>query len=77
MAETLSQKDIDAILHAGGRVTAGAPPLEIRPYDFVRPPRVSRDRRAALEAIRAMSKSEDGTAPSPLEVKPLQGYFRS
>ena len=33
--------------------------------------------RAALEAIRAMSKSEDGIVPSPLDVQPLQAYFQS
>jgi flagellar motor switch protein FliM len=51
MAATLAQKDIDALLHAGGRGTAAAPPLEVRLYDFVRPPRISRDRRAALEGL--------------------------
>ncbi len=31
--------------------------------------------RAAVSAIRALSKSEDGHEPTPLSVKPLQSYF--
>jgi len=33
--------------------------------------------RAAVSAIRALSKSEDGHEPTPLAVKPLQSYFAS
>ena len=31
--------------------------------------------RAAVSAIRALSKSEDGHEPTPLTVRPLQQYF--
>ncbi len=52
MGETLSQKEIDVLLQ--GAAAAAAPPprhLHIAPYSFVRPPRVTKDRRATLEAI--------------------------
>ena len=47
----LSQKDVDSILRgAMPAVPAPAGP-EILPYNFLRPPRISRDRRATLEGI--------------------------
>ena len=33
--------------------------------------------RAAVSAIRALSRSEDGQEPTPLAVKPLQSHFAS
>jgi flagellar motor switch protein FliM len=52
VTEILSQKDIDALLQGAPLDPTGtdrAP--DVVPYNFVRPPRVSKDRRASLEAI--------------------------
>lgn len=47
--DALSQRDIDQLL---GRARRGpAQPLVATPYNFLRPPRVSKDRRVTLEAI--------------------------
>src|SRR5437870_10928736 len=54
MAETLTQKDIDALLSGGAPASPdSAPEREVLPYSFARPPRVSKDRRATLDAIHA------------------------
>ncbi|MDX2192539.1 MAG: FliM/FliN family flagellar motor switch protein [Gemmatimonadales bacterium] len=49
--DALSQKDIDSLLKGA---VAAAPPTagpEVIPYNFLRPPRISRDRRATIEGI--------------------------
>ncbi len=56
MSQTLTQKDIDLLLRGTTQETRAAssapvPAVEVIPYNFVRPPRVSKDRRATLEAI--------------------------
>lgn len=51
MPEILTQKDIDALLRGVTPQHHVAP--DVAPYNFVRPPRVSRDRRSALEAVHA------------------------
>jgi len=57
MSQTLTQKDIDLLLRGTAQQettttsAAPVPSLEILAYNFVRPPRVSKDRRATLEAI--------------------------
>lgn len=50
MVETLSQKDIDALLR-GPVGDAGPSSSEIVPYNFVRPSRVSKERQTTLEAV--------------------------
>ena len=52
--ESLTQREIDAILQKSTPVPL-APVLtdDIVPYNFSRPPRVSKDRRATLESIHA------------------------
>ncbi len=54
MSAFLTQKEIDSVF-AGGITPSDAFPgeAEVVPYDFVRPLRVPKDRRAALEAIYA------------------------
>jgi flagellar motor switch protein FliM len=52
MSEILTQKDIDALLR-GLTPTEGGQAIDVVPYNFVRPPRVSRERRSALEAVHA------------------------
>ncbi len=56
MSQTLTQKDIDLLLRGTTQETRAAtaapvPAVEVVPYNFIRPPRVSKDRRATLEAI--------------------------
>lgn len=51
MANTLSQQAIDSLFKGEG--LASATDAEVMPYNFLRPPRISRERRAALEAIYA------------------------
>ena len=50
MTETLRQKDIDTLL---GRTPAETTPpaAEVVPYNFARPPRLTRNRRTVLESI--------------------------
>ena len=52
MADALTQKDIDALLKKG---EAASPKkrksVDVIPYNFLRPPRVSRDRQSTLENI--------------------------
>lgn len=52
----LSQKDIDSLLGGGDGAGGAARPgrsqaVEVAPYDFLRPPRISKDRRVQLESI--------------------------
>ncbi|HXE56389.1 MAG TPA: FliM/FliN family flagellar motor switch protein [Gemmatimonadales bacterium] len=52
MVDALTQRDIDSLLQ--GAAPAPARPrqaVEIMPYNFLRPPRISRDRQATLNAI--------------------------
>ncbi len=50
MADTLSQKEVDSLLH--GHTRGATPALaEVVPYNFVRPSRVSKERQATLEAV--------------------------
>ncbi len=51
MSQALTQKEIDLLLRGTAGEAAVAPPPEIVAYNFVRPPRVSKDRRATLDAI--------------------------
>ena len=50
MSQALTQKEIDALLRRGSGETA-APAPDVVAYNFVRPPRVSKERRAALDAV--------------------------
>lgn len=50
MPETLSQKDIDALLR-GPVCESGPSSSEVIPYNFVRPSRVSKERQTTLEAV--------------------------
>lgn len=50
MSEILTQKDIDALLR-GLTPAEGGASVDVVPYNFVRPPRVSRERRSALENV--------------------------
>lgn len=54
--DALTQKDIDQLLQGGGGAAAQAgrgrkPNAEVIPYNFLRPPRISKDRRVQLESI--------------------------
>lgn len=49
--DALSQKDIDSLLKGSALPEVPAAPVEIVPYNFLRPPRISRDRRATIEGI--------------------------
>lgn len=52
MSETLTQKDLDALLQGSAPAApTHVPERDVIPYSFARPPRVSKDRRATLEAI--------------------------
>lgn len=54
VSDTLTQREIDAILQRTTTVPlAPAVSEEIVPYNFSRPPRVSKERRATLESIHA------------------------
>lgn len=49
--DALSQKDIDSLLQGAAPAEPVAAPPEVTPYNFLRPPRISKERRATLEAI--------------------------
>jgi flagellar motor switch protein FliM len=56
MSQTLTQKDIDLLLSGTTSIStsttaAPIPAAEVVAYNFVRPPRVNKDRRATLESI--------------------------
>ena len=51
-ADALTQKDIDQLLQdAGGSARARRMAVEVLPYNFLRPPRISKERRVQLESI--------------------------
>jgi flagellar motor switch protein FliM len=52
-ADALTQKDIDHLLQssAAGAGVQRLPAVEVLPYNFLRPPRISKDRRIQLESI--------------------------
>lgn len=55
-ADALTQKDIDQLLQGGGGSPAATARgrranAEVIPYNFLRPPRISKDRRVQLESI--------------------------
>ena len=51
--DSLTQREIDAILQHSGPASASVVPanLDVTPYNFVRPPRLSKDKRATLDSI--------------------------
>ncbi len=51
MADVFSQKDIDSLLKGAEPVAPTAVPADIIPYNFLRPPRISKDRQALLDGI--------------------------
>ena len=52
MADVYSQADIDSLLKGAARAgTAAGGPIEIIPYNFLRPPRIAKDRQALLNGI--------------------------
>lgn len=51
--DALTQKDIDQLLQGAGAARARKPAVEVVPYNFLRPPRISKERRVALESIYA------------------------
>ncbi len=58
MSQTLTQKDIDLLLTGSASLSTSetAKPItetEVVPYNFMRPPRVNKDRRSTLETIHA------------------------
>lgn len=50
MADTFSQKDIDSLLK-GAAPAAPEQTVEVIPYNFLRPPRIAKDRQALLNGI--------------------------
>ncbi len=51
MADVFSQKDIDSLLKGASPVAAPEPAVEVIPYNFLRPPRIAKDRQALLNGI--------------------------
>jgi len=51
MADIFSQKDIDSLLKGTAPAAPAAPPVEVIPYNFLRPPRIAKDRQALLNGI--------------------------
>lgn len=51
MKEFVRQSDIEDLLRGEDTATDSPNPAEASPYDFVRPPRISKDRLSLLEAI--------------------------
>lgn len=51
MADLYSQKDVDSLLKGAAPVAAPASAVEIIPYNFLRPPRIAKDRQALLNGI--------------------------
>jgi flagellar motor switch protein FliM len=50
MADVFSQQDVDSLLH-GAAPAPAEPAVEIIPYNFLRPPRIAKDRQALLNGI--------------------------
>lgn len=51
MADVFSQKDIDSLLKGSTPVGAAEGAVEVIPYNFLRPPRIAKDRQALLNGI--------------------------
>ena len=51
MADVFSQKDIDSLLKGAAPVVSADSPIEVIPYNFLRPPRIAKDRQALLNGI--------------------------
>jgi flagellar motor switch protein FliM len=51
MADLYSQKDVDSLLQGAAPVAAPEAPVEVIPYNFLRPPRIAKDRQALLNGI--------------------------
>ena len=51
MADTFSQKDIDSLLQGTTPAAPAETAIEVIPYNFLRPPRIARDRQALLNGI--------------------------
>ncbi len=51
MADTFSQKDIDSLLKGAAPAVAPEQQIEVIPYNFLRPPRIAKDRQALLNGI--------------------------
>lgn len=51
MADTFSQKDIDSLLKGAAPAVAPEIAVEVIPYNFLRPPRIAKDRQALLNGI--------------------------
>jgi flagellar motor switch protein FliM len=51
MADTFSQKDIDSLLKGATPAVAPEHAVEVIPYNFLRPPRIAKDRQALLNGI--------------------------
>ena len=51
MADVFSQKDIDSLLKGATPIVAPDSPVEIIPYNFLRPPRIAKDRQALLNGL--------------------------
>lgn len=49
--DALTQKDIDSLLQGAAPAAPRAQRVEVVPYNFLRPPRISKERRVILEAI--------------------------
>jgi len=51
MADVFSQKDIDSLLKGTTPLVSPDSPIEVIPYNFLRPPRIAKDRQALLNGI--------------------------
>jgi flagellar motor switch protein FliM len=51
MADLFSQKDIDSLLKGAAPAAPPELPVEVIPYNFLRPPRIAKDRQALLNGI--------------------------
>lgn len=51
MADVFSQKDVDSLLKGASPMVSADSPIEIIPYNFLRPPRIAKDRQALLNGI--------------------------
>jgi len=51
MADLFSQKDVDSLLKGAAPVAAPEAVVEVIPYNFLRPPRIAKDRQALLNGI--------------------------
>jgi flagellar motor switch protein FliM len=71
MTATLTQKAIDALVRGASQGAPQDPPTEAQPYDFVRPLRIPRERRVALEAVLARFTQALETQLAPRLREPL------